>query len=832
MDNLEYFEENLPHKPYSTNDLTFGLQIRSAQKAKHCKYIQFNGPSLVNWIVLDIDRPDVLGFIEDEQMPPPNIICINSENGHAHLLYRLEQPVCTSINGRAKPQRLLHVVTASLISAFKADSSYTQLICKNPLSKNWITIRHRTNPWGLSEFFEWIDVAKMTGLDPHDDSSMGADRHIFDIVSRWTYEKIRNSSGAISVELIYDHATKVNVQEGSLLSCKALASMAKRISRWTAKHYTGTGTPSSRFIQEQRDRGKKAAGQPKPKGIQRGLGTPRWRYSEEHRKQAFDLHIQGLSNRKIATRLGVTKETIKRWIEDQGGGHSDKKILPVQERIVNYPIWYQTQVNAIAPHTPQGLDTNHVKAEPAHTTLEKLATVQTNNAHEYDRSEFKKSPPCPQAETVQREGVQRASPFGRISARKYSAVLDFFRLSETSPLCLDSVTLTLYCLIMQAQTHGQFFHIEAYSRKAPKKRARKEVKSVHPPQTVRSVLAEAMRVDGHCPHIDLPQTPTVLYGCSPTEVEAIVDDWAASAQDEAGHKLRIDGKCLLAGVTSVPNAMTENEWQRYKLRCLTFLTSTYGERLRSVVAHLDEGCRHLHFYVVPLDHEPFDRLHPGRSAAKAVLEKHKQASNDKPPSLRDQNAAYKSAMAAFQDKYFSEVASDFGLSRKGPQGKRLTRKEYFALKENFLHASQARDAIEKRTSALTEQEAKIVLAKKTLLVQRKALQAEHVKLQRPLEKVVLAMRPIEIFFRRLMEMLPSSKQVRKQAIELEKLQAKRQSEAEDRRKLEERLRIYDQIAEEKRHLTEIAPKAQPVVHKAHQLRPSDLPNPTQRRFKR
>ncbi|MGK3570689.1 hypothetical protein ACSLPB_29455, partial [Escherichia coli] len=41
---LQYFEENLPHRPYHTDDLAFGLRISGKGRALLARYIQQNQP--------------------------------------------------------------------------------------------------------------------------------------------------------------------------------------------------------------------------------------------------------------------------------------------------------------------------------------------------------------------------------------------------------------------------------------------------------------------------------------------------------------------------------------------------------------------------------------------------------------------------------------------------------------------------------------------------------------------------------------------------------------------------------------------------------------------
>ncbi len=51
---LQYFDENLPHRPYHTDDLAFGLRISGKGRALLARYIQQNQPHAQFWLVLTL----------------------------------------------------------------------------------------------------------------------------------------------------------------------------------------------------------------------------------------------------------------------------------------------------------------------------------------------------------------------------------------------------------------------------------------------------------------------------------------------------------------------------------------------------------------------------------------------------------------------------------------------------------------------------------------------------------------------------------------------------------------------------------------------------------
>ena len=219
----------------------------------------------------------------------------------------------------------------------------------------------------------------------------------------------------------------------------------------------------------------------------------------------------------------------------------------------------------------------------------------------------------------------------------------------------------------------QFLHIEAYARHGSKQHGQPRKWSA------REIAAEAMREPDACPHVEQPQPPQVLHGCTPAEAAKLAHDWADSSQDAKGRKLRADGLALAAGVVSLP-AEQRQDWPRFREATVAWLREQYGERLRSVVEHTDEAHPHLHFYAVPLPGERFEVLHPGRQAA---AEKARQGAKK-----GAQNAAYKQAMVGWQDGFQRAVAAHFGLTRRGPGKRRLTRGAWKAEQEQARSLAQ------------------------------------------------------------------------------------------------------------------------------------------------
>ena len=58
--NMETFKNQLPIKPYCSNDLSVGVSIRNKQKALEMLYIQANQPAIQTCLVFDLDEQCLL----------------------------------------------------------------------------------------------------------------------------------------------------------------------------------------------------------------------------------------------------------------------------------------------------------------------------------------------------------------------------------------------------------------------------------------------------------------------------------------------------------------------------------------------------------------------------------------------------------------------------------------------------------------------------------------------------------------------------------------------------------------------------------------------------
>ena len=233
----------------------------------------------------------------------------------------------------------------------------------------------------------------------------------------------------------------------------------------------------------------------------------------------------------------------------------------------------------------------------------------------------------------------------------------------------------------------QYLHVDNYGLVGSIQKTTKITKSGHKVVTtkqkmnLREILEEQARVEEACRHVKNPQPPQLLFGVPPLEALSIGEEWAETAVDARGHKIRKDGNVAVVGVISLPAEMSE-QFDDFAVDCLVWLKQKYGDCLKSVISHKDEAHPHLHFTVIPKVGERYETVHEGVKA--------KNESKNAGQKAGDQNLAFIGAMRELQDDFSEKVASKIGLVRLGPGRRRLTRSAWQAEKAQGKYFANAK----------------------------------------------------------------------------------------------------------------------------------------------
>ncbi len=241
---LDLFRERLPRKPYHTDDLDSGLFIAGSVRAAQARYVQPNGPTHRYWIVFDIDRPGALLDWDDRGAPAPNIVVVNQDNHHGHLIYGLDVPVRTAPDGKAAPLRYAAAVEAALREKLDADPGYSGLICKNPLSDHWQVQVWEPRPYDLAWLAEYVDLTSFSDRRKRlPEYGLGRNCTLFERLSQWAYRAIRQGWPDFNPWLaaVQDRATGYNAQFEQPLPASEVRHTAKSVAKWTHRNMSPDG---------------------------------------------------------------------------------------------------------------------------------------------------------------------------------------------------------------------------------------------------------------------------------------------------------------------------------------------------------------------------------------------------------------------------------------------------------------------------------------------------------------------------------------------------------------------------------------------------------------
>ena len=233
------FHTLIPRKPYCTDHLEQGLQIRSRHTALTRRYVQLNGPLAYKWMLHDIDRPGAALAYSDANLPEPNIVMINPENRHAHTAYLLESGVARSENSRLRPLKYFAAVERGIARRLGADRNYAALVAKNPMHPHWHVEWHRDEPYTLAELADWLFPRDMVP-DLEAAQTFGAGRNctVFDQLRSIAYREVRHfkSKGVtydMWLERCLQRALGLNRQFPQAMMLAEVRAITRSVAKWT-----------------------------------------------------------------------------------------------------------------------------------------------------------------------------------------------------------------------------------------------------------------------------------------------------------------------------------------------------------------------------------------------------------------------------------------------------------------------------------------------------------------------------------------------------------------------------------------------------------------------
>jgi len=251
------FQSLIPDRPYCADKLSDGLKIRERRLALEHRHIQLNGPASFRWMSHDLDRDDAYFAHHDANLPEPNFIAINPENGHGHCAVLLVSPVARHSAARIEPLRFYGAVERGIARRLAADRYYSGLITKNPLHPHWRVEWRRDEPFTLPELADWLFREDMQP-DPTIETTLGAGRNVtvFDKLRQIAYREVLTFKRAGPIEAWLARclhvAIALNQQFPRAMRLSEVRSIAKSVAKWTWRHFSERS-----FSERQSQRGKR-----------------------------------------------------------------------------------------------------------------------------------------------------------------------------------------------------------------------------------------------------------------------------------------------------------------------------------------------------------------------------------------------------------------------------------------------------------------------------------------------------------------------------------------------------------------------------------------------
>lgn len=326
---LQSFYDDLPNKPYCS-EVKNACTVRPKAIASKQPYIQPNHPQIIKWLFIDIDSDLKHKFINyyddnlffryhDRNLPPPTIIMRNRDNGHVQYAYRLTDPVTMFEGSRNHPTQYLKAIQYALTVQLGGDLAFGGSLAKNPLNNDkWDIYLTGANSYSLGDLAEYLDLTDPANKPPKKSANdeiispfagLGRNCDTFDYLRFIAYPIADSMTQTALQNYLIQLGIEFNKNYKQPLLYNEIKCIAKSIARFC--NSSRFGACSGALVELKREWGKKGG----LKSDSSFGGKARSAKYDDQRTQAKQLKEQGLSVRKIAEQLKVSKTSVQKWLK-------------------------------------------------------------------------------------------------------------------------------------------------------------------------------------------------------------------------------------------------------------------------------------------------------------------------------------------------------------------------------------------------------------------------------------------------------------------------------------------------------------------------------------
>jgi AraC-like DNA-binding protein len=274
----------------------------------------------------DVDSEGAGAAWIEAELPAPNLVVVNPENGHAHLIYQLGAWVRTDFGdpSRLRVVRYAAAIERAYAAALGADRAYTGRFHHNPFSDAYVTKIGRQAPYSLAELAQYVDLNSPTAkaVAPQ---GIGRNVEIFDRLRRWAYTAVADwkiGTREAWDRVVSERAAQIAGDVGAdsprgPLPENEVGHIVKSVARWVWERYTAGTPPLLREEHIARRRARERARQAAREAERARSKQTRAEYlarAQQRRIEAAQLRTRGLSLRAIGRALACSVAEVHRLL--------------------------------------------------------------------------------------------------------------------------------------------------------------------------------------------------------------------------------------------------------------------------------------------------------------------------------------------------------------------------------------------------------------------------------------------------------------------------------------------------------------------------------------